>query len=121
MSQAVEEHTEVRVVTDDAAEERWEVPVDLRYDPDTAPTNVCISLPESPGAPPHDWTFSRDLLERGLRGPVNGGDVRVWPSGRVRAVVELRSERHVAVVQFDSAALTRFLRRTYAATEPVHQ
>ncbi|GHH80115.1 cell division protein [Streptomyces sulfonofaciens] len=119
MSVAVEQHAEVRVVTDSAEEERWAVPVDLRYDPDAAPRSVRISLPESPGAPPQHWTITRELLERGLRGPVSSGDVRVWPSGRVRAVVELHSAQHVAVVQFDSAALTRFLRRTYAATSPV--
>jgi hypothetical protein len=77
-------------------------------------------LPDSPGEPPHDWVFARDLLERGLRGPAStsSGDVRIWPSGRVRAVVELHSSQGVALVQFDSSALTRFLRRTYAARRP---
>ncbi len=129
MSIAVEQHTRARIVTDtaDAAEEHGAVPVDLRYDPETAPRSVSLSFPDLPGHPdspdspgflPHDWVFARDLLERGLHGPAStsSGDVRVWPSGRVRAVVELHSAQGVAVVQFDSAALARFLRRTYAAT-----
>ena len=37
------------------------------------------------------------------------------------AVVEFHSPEGVSVVQFDTKALMRFLRRTYlAATEPVH-
>jgi hypothetical protein len=120
MSFAVEQHARARVVTGTADEERSAVPVDLRYDPQAAPRSVCLSFPESPGSAPHDWVFARDLLERGLRGPAStsNGDVRIWPSGRVRAVVELHSAEGVALVQFDSAALTRFLRRTYAATTP---
>lgn len=117
MSFAVEQHARARVVMGATDEERSAVPVELRYDPDAAPRSVCISLPDSPGAVPHDWVFARDLLERGLRGPAStlDGEVRIWPSGRVRAVVELHSPEGVALVQFDSSALARFLRRTYAA------
>lgn len=129
MSIAVEQHARARVVTGTADvpgaadEERSAVPVDLRYDPEAAPRSVCLSspdLPVPPGSPDtaaHDWVFARELLERGLRGPAStsSGDVRVWPSGRVSTVVELHSARGVAVVQFDASALTRFLRRTYAA------
>lgn len=56
----------------------------------------------------------RALLEAGLQAPTGTGDVRVWPCGRVQAVVEFHSPDGVAVVQFDIAALRRFLRRTYA-------
>lgn len=43
----------------------------------------------------------------------------MWPCGRVQAVVEFHTDNGVEVVQFDSKALLRFLRRTYTA-EPVH-
>lgn len=58
----------------------------------------------------------RALLEAGLLAPTGTGDVRVWPCGRVQAVVEFHSPEGVAVIQFDIAALRRFLRRTYAVT-----
>jgi hypothetical protein len=93
--------------------ERSAVPVELRYDARAAPRSVSLSFAEVPGGPEHAWVFARDLLERGLRGPAGSGAVRVWPSGRVRAVVELHSDDGVALVQFDSSALARFLRRTY--------
>ncbi|GAB1336110.1 hypothetical protein ACE1SV_27000 [Streptomyces sp. E-15] len=85
----------------------------LRYDPDNDPRSVRVGLPG-----PHEWTFSRALLERGLRMPAASGDVRVWPCGRVQAVVEFHSDHGVEVVQFESKTLLGFLRRTYVA-EPV--
>lgn len=118
MSVAVEQHAKAEVVSD-TAEERYAVPVDLRYDPESAPRSVCMRLSDAPGSAPHDWVFARDLLEKGLLAPAGSGDVKVWPCGRVRAVVELHSAQGVSLVQFDSAALSRFLRRTYAATLPV--
>jgi sporulation and cell division protein SsgA len=91
------------------------VPVVLRYDPDADPRSVQVGLPGT-----HEWTVSRELLEQGLRAPTEQGDVRVWPCGRVQAVVELHSEQGgVSVVQFESKALLRFLRRTYLAGQPV--
>jgi hypothetical protein len=127
MSITVEQHARARVVTgtadvtDARDEECGAVPIDLRYDPE-ASRSVSLSLPDlpgpadSPGRAPHDWVFTRELLERGLRGPAStsSGDVQVWPSGRVGTVVELHWPQGVAVVQFDASALTRFLRRTYA-------
>ncbi|GAA3157968.1 hypothetical protein GCM10010521_52500 [Streptomyces rameus] len=85
----------------------------LRYDPDTDPRSVRVGLPG-----PHEWTFSRALLELGLRTPAASGDVRVWPCGRVQAVVEFHTDHGVEVVQFESRTLVRFLVRTYIA-EPV--
>ncbi|HLL34489.1 MAG TPA: SsgA family sporulation/cell division regulator, partial [Streptomyces sp.] len=72
---------------------------------------VRIDLPGT-----HEWSFDRSLLEQGLRAPAGSGSVRVWPCGRVQAVVEFHDTDGVAVVQFDSKALVRFLRRTYLAT-----
>ena len=116
----VEQYARAHIVTDAdiQAAEQDAVPVVLRYDPDTDPRVVHIRLP---GGATHDWTCSRTLLEQGLRAPAGSGEVRVWPCGRVQAVVEFHSPEGVSVVQFDTKALMRFLRRTYlAATEPVH-
>ncbi|MGY6020284.1 SsgA family sporulation/cell division regulator [Streptomyces spinosirectus] len=110
----VEQYARAHIVTDAAIPDDEAVPVVLRYDPETDPRSVRVGLPGT-----HEWTFSRSLLEQGLRAPVGAGDVRVWPCGRVQAVVELRSPQGVSVVQFESKALLRFLRRTYTATAPV--
>ncbi|MFJ8925207.1 SsgA family sporulation/cell division regulator [Streptomyces sp. NPDC102364] len=60
------------------------------------------------------WAFARTLLDDGLRLPTGTGDVHVWPCGRARTVVELHAPQGMAVVQFDTSALRRFLLRTYA-------
>jgi hypothetical protein len=109
----VEQRARAYIVTDE--EGRGAVPVVLRYDPDADPRSVRIGLP---GPHPHERTFSRALLERGLRTPAESGDVRVWPCGRVQAVVEFHTGDGVEVVQFESKTLVRFLRRTYTV-EPV--
>ncbi len=106
---AVEQYARAHIVTD-TQEDRGAVPVVLRYDPDTDPRTIRVRLP---GA--HEWTFSRSLLEEGLRAPVGSGEVRVWPCGRVQAVVEFHSGGGVSVVQFETKTLVRFLRRTYMA------
>ncbi|MGW1587062.1 SsgA family sporulation/cell division regulator [Streptomyces sp. NPDC002386] len=107
----VEQYARAHIVTDE--EDPGAVPVVLRYDPDSDPRAVHVDLPGT-----HEWTFSRDLLEQGLTAPAESGDVRVWPCGRVQAVVEFHTDGGVSVVQFESKALIRFLRRTYRA-EPV--
>ena len=115
----VEQYARAHIVTDAdiLAEEQDAVPVILRYDPDADPRSVRVRLP---GREAHEWTFSRSLLEQGLRAPAESGEIRVWPCGRVQAVVEFHSADGVSVVQFESKALMRFLRRTYlAAAAPV--
>ncbi|MFC5217728.1 SsgA family sporulation/cell division regulator [Streptomyces coerulescens] len=112
----VEQYARAHVVTDAdiLAQDQDAVPVVLRYDPESDPRSVRIGLP---GREAHEWTFSRSLLEQGLRAPAGSGDVRVWPCGRVQAVVEFHSAQGVSVVQFETKALMRFLRRTYLAAE----
>ncbi|WP_175410927.1 SsgA family sporulation/cell division regulator [Streptomyces sp. TRM64462] len=101
------------VVTDGPLSRR--VPVALRYDPGAEPDGVRFVFPSGTV-----WSFPRTLLEAGLRAPARRGDVEVWPCGRAQTVVEFHSPEGTDVVQFDSSALTRFLRRTYdAATTPV--
>ncbi|MFJ9537183.1 SsgA family sporulation/cell division regulator [Streptomyces sp. NPDC101225] len=110
----VEQYARAHIVTDAVIPDDQSVPVVLRYDPEADPRSVRVGLPGT-----HEWTFSRSLLEQGLRAPAGAGDVRVWPCGRVQAVVELHSPQGVSVVQFESKALLRFLRRTYMAAAPV--
>ncbi|WP_156727020.1 SsgA family sporulation/cell division regulator [Streptomyces apocyni] len=112
MSAVVEEHARAHIVSDSPDEHRA-VPVDLRYDPESDPRTVRISFPGSTDR--HEWAFTRELLERGLRTPARSGDVRIWPCGRVQAVMELHSPQGVALIEFDRPPLVRFLRRTYAA------
>ncbi|MFI8521478.1 SsgA family sporulation/cell division regulator [Streptomyces sp. NPDC085481] len=106
---AVEDRARGRVVTD--APLSRPVPVALRYDADFSPATVRFVFPGN-----IEWSFPRSLLETGLRAPARRGDIGVWPCGRVQTVVEFHSADGVAVVQFDTTALMRFIRHTYAAT-----
>ena len=108
----VEQYARAHILTDHDLrdDDHGAVPVILRYDPVADPLSVRITIPG-----PHEWTFSRSLLEQGLRAPAGTGEVRVWPLGRAQAVVEFHSPQGVAVVQFEMRALLRFLRRTYMA------
>ncbi|MFC0599270.1 SsgA family sporulation/cell division regulator [Streptomyces palmae] len=60
-----------------------------------------------------EWTFGRELLAGGLRGPAGHGDVHLWPYGPDRTVLELHAPEGMAMVQFDTSDLRRFLQRTY--------
>ncbi|MFG2722601.1 SsgA family sporulation/cell division regulator [Streptomyces sp. NPDC048416] len=104
---SVEDHARAHVVTD--APLSNPVPVALRYDPGDSSGAVCFAFPGG-----NEWIFPRDLLESGLRAPAKRGDVSVWPCGRAQTVLEFHSPDGVAVVQFDSSPLVRFLRHTYA-------
>ncbi|MFD8796367.1 SsgA family sporulation/cell division regulator, partial [Streptomyces vinaceus] len=111
---AVEDRVTARVISDDPLFRK--IPVALRFAPEE-PLAVRIVFPAglSPENTENEWVFPRALLEAGLQAPTGTGDVRVWPCGRVQAVVEFHSPEGVAVIQFDIAALRRFLRRTNAA------
>ncbi|ROQ97593.1 sporulation and cell division protein SsgA [Streptomyces sp. 2132.2] len=110
---AVEDRVTARVISDDPLFRK--IPVALRFAP-AEPLAVRIVFPAglSPEGTENEWVFPRALLEAGLQAPTGTGDVRVWPCGRVQAVVEFHSPEGVAVIQFDIAALRRFLRRTNA-------
>ncbi|MEU7056817.1 SsgA family sporulation/cell division regulator [Streptomyces sp. NPDC046197] len=115
----VEQYARVHILTDhDIWDDNAAVPVILRYDAEEDPGSVRVRLPG-----PYEWTFPRSLLEQGLRAPTGTGEVRVWPCGRVQAVVEFHSPQGVSVVQFETKRLIRFLQLTYlaAAKEPVGQ
>ncbi|MGW0708492.1 SsgA family sporulation/cell division regulator [Streptomyces sp. NPDC002643] len=91
------------------------VPASLRYSSDD-PLAVHLDFPAdiSLSGSMVTWTFSRDLLEEGLQAPSGTGDVHIWPCGRARTVVELHSPYGLAMLQFDTVALQRFLLGTYA-------
>jgi len=61
------------------------------------------------------WTFARNLLTAGLRGPAGDGDVHVWPCGPDRTMVELRAPVGTALVEMASADVRVFLSRAYDA------
>ncbi|WP_426364325.1 SsgA family sporulation/cell division regulator [Streptomyces sp. E-08] len=105
----VDDHAKGRIISD--APLSRPVPVSLRYDPEFSPDTVRLGFP---GAV--EWSFPRALLETGLRAPTRRGDIGVWPCGRVQTVVELHTGDGVTVVQFDTTALLRFLKHTYAAS-----
>ncbi|WP_399886055.1 SsgA family sporulation/cell division regulator [Streptomyces sp. BBFR51] len=120
----VEQYVRAHILTDADLPDQDDggaIPVVLRYDPDRDPRAVCVALPARGRAPgSREWTFDRALLEQGLRAPAGSGEVRVWPCGRVQAVVEFHSPQGCSVVQFETKALIRFLRRTYkSAAQPV--
>ncbi|MFC8566751.1 SsgA family sporulation/cell division regulator [Streptomyces sp. NPDC057245] len=122
----VEQYARAHILTDadlPDQEDGGAIPVVLRYDPDHDPRTVRVALPGGgSSSAAREWTFSRALLEQGLRAPAGAGDVRVWPCGRVQSVVEFHSPQGCSVVQFETKALTRFLRRTYTAVaRPVDQ
>lgn len=114
MSAAVEDHAVGRIVTD--APQHRSVRVVICYEPADDPQAVSFRFPSG-----REWTFPRTLLETGLRSPARSGDVSVWPCGRVQAIVEFHTTDGVAVVQFDSKTLIRFLRHTHAVAAPATQ
>jgi hypothetical protein len=64
------------------------------------------------------WVFGRALLEEGLQAPAGEGDVRIRPCGWARTVIEFHSPLGLAVIRFGTAALRRFLLRSYDVVEP---
>lgn len=120
MHPAIEDHARACLITD--GPQRHAVPVALRYDPEEDARAVRLLFPPdvSPDGSENEWVFDRALLEAGMTRPAEteSGDVRVWPCGRVQAVMELRSPQGMVVIQFDKSPLLRFLRRTHAVEEP---
>lgn len=114
MDIALEQPASARLITGE--ERELPVPAKLRY-ASTDPLAVHLDFPgevslDGQGA---TWIFARGLLETGLREPVGDGDVHIWPCGPERTVVELHSPHGMALLQFDTSTLKRFLLRTYAA------
>ncbi|MEV1067166.1 SsgA family sporulation/cell division regulator [Streptomyces sp. NPDC050263] len=98
-----------------AEDQELPVPATLRYDADD-PFAVHVDFPSevSLAGEAVTWTFARALLEQGMSGPAGSGDVHIWPCGPDRTVMEFHSPLGMALLQFDSGALRRFLLRSYA-------
>ncbi|ANP52826.1 hypothetical protein J2Z21_000369 [Streptomyces griseochromogenes] len=117
MDVIIEQPAHARLIT---AEDR-EVPLSatLRY---TAgdPLAVFVDFPPEATLAGDEvtWTFARSLLDQGLRAPAGHGDVQIWPYGRTRTVLEFHSPCGLALIQFPTSALRRFLLNTYAVVAP---
>ncbi|MGW2051569.1 SsgA family sporulation/cell division regulator [Streptomyces sp. NPDC001858] len=98
-----------------ADDQELPVPATLRYDA-TDPFAVHVDFPSevSLAGEAVTWTFARALLEQGVSDPAGSGDVHIWPCGPDRTVMEFHSPLGMALLQFDSGALRRFLLRSYA-------
>jgi hypothetical protein len=117
MPPVLEQHAKARLITD--APHHKAVSVTLRYDGDD-PLAVRIVFPPEVSLDDSEvvWAFARELLDEGLRGPAGHGDVQIWPCGRAQTVLEFRAPEGVAVVQFDTTPLRRFLKSSYAMVAP---
>ncbi|MCL7425616.1 SsgA family sporulation/cell division regulator [Streptomyces sp. NPDC057806] len=113
MDVTLEQPVRARLITAD--EEVVPAPATLRYR-STDPLAVHIDFPSEVSLDGEGvtWTFARSLLAEGLHGPAGAGDVHIWPCGPARTVLEFHSPYGLALLQFDSAALRRFLARSCA-------
>ncbi|MHC3469928.1 SsgA family sporulation/cell division regulator [Streptomyces sp. 7R007] len=113
MDISLEQPARGRLITADQRE--LPVPATLRYT-SADPLAVHLDFPPevSLDGTAVTWTFARTLLAEGLGAPAGGGDVHIWPCGRARTVLEFHSPFGLALLQFDTAALSRFLLRSYA-------
>ncbi|KQX63984.1 MULTISPECIES: SsgA family sporulation/cell division regulator [unclassified Streptomyces] len=113
MDITLEQPARARLIT--AEDQELPVPATLRYD-SADPFAVHVDFPPevSLAGEAVTWTFGRALLEQGVSGPAGSGDVHIWPCGPVRTVVEFHSPLGLALLQFDTGALRRFLLRSYA-------
>ncbi|MGW0881974.1 SsgA family sporulation/cell division regulator [Streptomyces sp. NPDC002671] len=112
MDAIIEQLTYARLI---AAEDQ-EIPVaaTLRYTTGD-PLAVFVDFPAEAALDGEEvtWTFARALLDQGLRAPAGHGDVQIWPYAGTRTVLEFHSPYGLAVLQFSTSSLRRFLLRTY--------
>nr|WP_248647361.1 SsgA family sporulation/cell division regulator [Glycomyces tenuis] len=114
-SATVDIGTTMRLVAPDFA--TVSVRASLRYDPDD-PYAVCVMFhPDGSDADQVAWSFSRELLAKGLEEPTGIGDVRVWPWTTPRGesiALALSSPDGNALFEINRAVVQRFLRRAYS-------
>ncbi|MFJ2770763.1 SsgA family sporulation/cell division regulator [Streptomyces sp. NPDC087300] len=113
MAVTLEQPARARLITSDGRERA--LPVVLRYSA-ADPLAVQMTFPAQAALDGVEvtWIFARQLLGEGLSAPVGTGDVHVWPCGRARTVLEFHAPQGLALVQFDTLVLRRFLNRSYA-------
>ncbi|MFI9202115.1 SsgA family sporulation/cell division regulator [Streptomyces sp. NPDC053048] len=112
MSTVIEQAVQARIIT--SAPPSRTVPARLLYER-SDPFAVRVAFPPvaSLDGAEVEWAFARQLLARGLLRSAGGGDVRVWPCGPHRTVLEFHAPEGVAMVQIDTPELRSFLARTY--------
>ncbi|MFH8366887.1 SsgA family sporulation/cell division regulator [Streptomyces sp. NPDC018031] len=112
MSTVIDQAVQARLIA--STPQARAIPASLRY-ARSDPFAVRVSFPPvaSLDGSEVEWTFGRELLAAGLRGPAGHGDVHVWPCGRERTVLEFHAPEGVAMVQFDTRDLRRLLERSY--------
>ncbi|MCQ9130421.1 MULTISPECIES: SsgA family sporulation/cell division regulator [Streptomyces] len=117
MDITLEQAVHARLIT--AEDQELPVPATLRYDC-ADPFAVHVDFPSEVAleGEPVTWTFGRGLLEQGVDGPAGTGDVHIWPCGPSLTVMEFHSPLGMALLQFDTGALRRFLLRSYAVVAP---
>ncbi|MBB4895355.1 hypothetical protein FHS39_004433 [Streptomyces olivoverticillatus] len=113
MSTVIEQAVQARIIA--SAPPSRTVPAQLLYER-ADPFAVRVTFPPAASLDGDEveWAFARELLARGLLTPAGGGDVRVWPCGPHRTVLEFHAAEGVAMVQLDTPELRTFLARTYA-------
>ena len=113
-SATVDIGTTMRLVAPDFA--TVSVRASLRYDPED-PYAVCVMFhPDGSDSDQVAWSFSRELLAKGLEEPTGIGDVRVWPWTTPRGesiALALSSPDGNALFEINRAVVQRFLRRAY--------
>lgn len=112
MSTVIDQAVQARLIA--STPQARAIPASLRY-ARKDPFAVRVSFPPTASLDGSEveWTFGRELLAAGLRGPAGQGDVHVWPCGGERTVMEFHAPEGVAMVQFDTSDLRRFLGRSY--------
>ncbi|MEU5314259.1 SsgA family sporulation/cell division regulator [Streptomyces sp. NPDC021562] len=117
MDISFEQPARARLIT--AEDQEIPVPATLRYTSGD-PLAVFVDFPAEVtlGGQEVTWTFARSLLDQGLGAPAGHGDVHIWPCGPGRTAVEFHSPHGLALLQFDTQALFRFLERTHEVVAP---
>ena len=90
----------------------------LRYDVHD-PFAVCVSF-DAGAADRIEWTFARELLERGLWQPAGEGDVHVSPKG-ARLVLSLCSPSGRAILETSRGPVAEFVTRTQRLVPAGHE
>ncbi|GAA2798329.1 SsgA family sporulation/cell division regulator [Kitasatospora paracochleata] len=103
----------LRYRADDPLALRMLFPAEYTLDGDEDPWNAGPEPDPAPTGTEIEWVFARHLLAAGLDLPAGLGDVHVRPAAGGWTMVELRSAEGTALLRFESAALSRFLWRSY--------
>lgn len=87
----------------------------VRYDAHD-PYAVCVSF-DAGAAERIEWTFARDLLDRGLWQEAGDGDVKIWPK-ETSVVVALCSPSGQAILETTRTAVADFVARSHHLVPP---